>query len=299
VPISAIEKETGLTKDVIRKWESRYGFPCPERDDNGDRLYPADQIDRLRLIRRLMGAGFRPGKIVGLGLAELDALVRQISPPPDNPPSDYARQVLAALTSHDLPRLRDLFKQQWARDGLASFIGVTLAQLTTVIGESWLRGDIRLFEEHLYTEAALDILHEAIRTVTGSAQAPRLLLATPSGEVHTLGLMMAEAIAAMEGGHCIRLGAQIPTAELVAAATACDADIVALSFSVAYPAREATQTLAILRERLDPAIAIWAGGAGATTLRPMGGVHLLRDLAEIGPVLQDWRQAHPDGARRG
>lgn len=296
VPISAIEKETGLTKEVIRKWESRYGFPLPERDDNGNRLYPGDQIDQLRLIRRLLGVGYRPGKIVGLSFDELDALVRQLSPPPDVPASDYACQVLEALTGHDLPRLRDLFKQQWARDGLASFIGVTLARLTTTVGEAWLRGDLRLFEEHLYTEAALDVLHEAIRTVTGSAQAPRLLLATPSGEAHTLGLMMAEAIAAMEGAHCIRLGAQIPIAEMIAATTACQADIVGLSFSVAFPAREAVQILAALRDRLDPAIEVWAGGYGVSALRPLSGIRCLRDLAEIGPALATWRRDHPGPA---
>ena len=293
VPISAIEKETGLTKEVIRKWESRYGFPLPARDDNGNRLYPAEQIDRLRLIRHLIGTGYRPGKIVRLSFTELDTLVRQLSSPADPPTSTYTRQILEALTAHDLPRLRDLFKQQWARDGLASFIGVTLAQLTTTIGEAWLRGEIRLFEEHLYTEVVLDVLHEAIRTVTGSAQTPRLLLATPSGEIHTLGLMMAEAIAAMERAHCIRLGAQIPVPELIAAATACQADIVALSFSVACPARDVAQTLTVLREQLPPEIELWAGGHGTSGLRPLSGICCLNDLAGIGPALHHWRQAHP------
>jgi len=38
--ISAVERETGLSKDVLRKWESRYGFPSPERDAVGERAYP-------------------------------------------------------------------------------------------------------------------------------------------------------------------------------------------------------------------------------------------------------------------
>ena len=32
--ISAVERETGLSKDVLRIWERRYGFPEPRRDDN-------------------------------------------------------------------------------------------------------------------------------------------------------------------------------------------------------------------------------------------------------------------------
>ena len=46
--IAAVERETGLSKDVLRMWERRYGFPVPERDANGERLYPAAQVERLR-----------------------------------------------------------------------------------------------------------------------------------------------------------------------------------------------------------------------------------------------------------
>jgi DNA-binding transcriptional MerR regulator len=55
--IAAVERDTGLSKDVLRMWERRYGFPVPERDANGERLYPADQVERLRLIKRLMDQG--------------------------------------------------------------------------------------------------------------------------------------------------------------------------------------------------------------------------------------------------
>ena len=45
--IAAVERDTGLSKDVLRMWERRYGFPTPERDGNGDRLYSAEQVERL------------------------------------------------------------------------------------------------------------------------------------------------------------------------------------------------------------------------------------------------------------
>ena len=40
-PISAVERETGLSKDTLRMWERRYGFPAPGRDAQGERVYPA------------------------------------------------------------------------------------------------------------------------------------------------------------------------------------------------------------------------------------------------------------------
>ena len=72
--IAAVERDTGLSKDVLRVWERRYGFPVPDRDVNGERLYPADQVERLRLIKRLMDQGHRPGKLIAAPADELTAL---------------------------------------------------------------------------------------------------------------------------------------------------------------------------------------------------------------------------------
>lgn len=55
--IGSVERETGLSKDLLRAWEKRYGFPAPERDAQGDRIYPAPQVEKLRLLRRLIDDG--------------------------------------------------------------------------------------------------------------------------------------------------------------------------------------------------------------------------------------------------
>ena len=75
--ISAVERETGLSKDTLRIWERRYDFPRPVRDDNGDRAYTMEQITKLRLIKRLLDQGHRPGKIIGLDDDHLSRLVTE------------------------------------------------------------------------------------------------------------------------------------------------------------------------------------------------------------------------------
>ena len=54
--IAAVERDTGLSKDTLRVWERRYGFPHPDRDQFGERVYPIEQVDKLRVLRRLMDA---------------------------------------------------------------------------------------------------------------------------------------------------------------------------------------------------------------------------------------------------
>jgi len=62
--IAAVERDTGLSKDTLRVWERRYGFPRPQRDGFGERAYPLEQVEKLRVVKRLMDAGHRPGRIV-------------------------------------------------------------------------------------------------------------------------------------------------------------------------------------------------------------------------------------------
>src|SRR5512144_2369245 len=72
--ISSAERETGLSKDVLRMWERRYGFPKPGRDDNGERQYTVAEVAKLRAIKRLMDVGTRPGKIIHKLQDELDGM---------------------------------------------------------------------------------------------------------------------------------------------------------------------------------------------------------------------------------
>ena len=46
--IAAVERDTGIGKDTLRVWERRYGFPVPERDVHGERIYPMSQVEKLR-----------------------------------------------------------------------------------------------------------------------------------------------------------------------------------------------------------------------------------------------------------
>ncbi len=61
--IAAVERDTGLSKDTLRVWERRYGFPAPGRDSLGERAYTLSEVEKLRIVKRLLDAGHRPGRI--------------------------------------------------------------------------------------------------------------------------------------------------------------------------------------------------------------------------------------------
>ena len=73
-PINVVEKETGISKYLLRMWERRYTFPRPVRDLKGERLYTAIDVEKLKLVKSLMEDGYRPSKIINRELSDLKLL---------------------------------------------------------------------------------------------------------------------------------------------------------------------------------------------------------------------------------
>jgi methylmalonyl-CoA mutase cobalamin-binding subunit len=291
--ISGTERETGISKDLLRMWERRYGFPKPMRDGNGERRYSAPEVAKLRAIKRLMDTGIRPGKIVLCTIEDLNLLGggdRELSDLPLVPV--IVSETFSLLQRHDAPGLRRVLADLLMRQGLQRFVLDTIAPLNRTVGEGWMRGELQIFEEHLYTEQLQVVLRTAINTFPRQAGTPRVLLTTFPGERHSVGLLMVEALLVPEGAQCIVLGVQTPPDDVRRAALAHDADIVALSFSGAYPPRQAIGELTALRRDLPRRRAIWAGGGMTGRLRrPLAGVELIPDLAGTLAALRSWRGA--------
>ena len=295
--ISAVERDTGLSKDTLRVWERRYGFPLPPRDAFGERIYPLDQVDRLRTIRRLMDAGHRPGKIIGLGLSDLQSLADTAVGNGGANGSDQASGVSADIQdliqitkSHDMEALRRQLSQRLLRLGLARFVTDVVAPLTQQVGDAWSRGQLEIYEEHLYTESMQVVLRNAISTIPAPGDRPRVLLTTFPTETHAMGLLMVEALLSLEGCRCVSLGTQTPVWDIVLATAAQNIDIVALSFSPVMNPNLVLDGLNELRAKLPRSVDIWAGGRSPVLQRrPPTGVRVISELSGLTQALVDWR----------
>jgi DNA-binding transcriptional MerR regulator len=316
--IAAVERDTGIGKDTLRVWERRYGFPQPQRNDLGERLYPDDQIERLRLIKRLMDRGQRPGKLVAEPTDVLKQRLESRSPAKEtgtetddsvSAASDTTSSVHDADTSTDwlinhlraksVEAVRVELAQRLTLSGLQQFICETLPGLNQRIGEAWMAGEIGIFEEHLYTEQIQNLLRNAIHALPHPVSRPQVLLTTLKDEEHVLGLLMAEALLTAEGTWCLSLGAQTPVSDLVGAAHGTTADIIALSFSSAYPWRKARDALIELRRGLPEQVELWVGGGTLSRhKRSLPGIRCFSAIGEIPLAIAAWREAHSESEKK-
>jgi methanogenic corrinoid protein MtbC1 len=292
IPIASVEQSTGIARATLRIWERRYGFPQPGRDLRGERSYPEEQVRKLRLIADLMAHGHRPGRLMALNASQLAALAG-----PRSERSAGARPiadpVLDPLRSHDVPALLRLFEESIRNEGLAGFITELLAPMNGHVGQAWANGDLEVYEEHLYSEAVQQVVRAHLAQLPAPASSgPRVLLATVPEELHGLGLLMAQALLALEGCPCTSLGVRVPLPQIVSAASAFGADVVGLSFSSHMNPAHVLRGLEQLRGELAPQVALWAGGAApALARRRIAGVRHIAHIRDLSAAVAHWRGA--------
>lgn len=290
VPLSEIERETGFGKDQLRKWRQRFGFPPVESMADGKAAFSRQSIEQLLLIKRLLESGFRPGQVVGKTANELENLCLALGlSAPVVCRTESSQAFIDQLKRTDLVGLRALLAEERAKRTLSDFVRSTVAPLLIGIGDAWTRNELDIHHEHLFTCCVERYLHAQILNLKPPKQGfPSILFALPPGERHCLGLLMIESVLAEQGARTISLGSDIPMNNLKLAAMSYKVDVVALSFSFAYPARDVVPTLLHLRRMLPDRIQIWAGGAGVARLRKHPkGVRIFSDLVEVVVALDD------------
>lgn len=296
LPINAVERETGVSKELLRMWERRYHFPTPDRDDQGDRIYSLDQVNKLRLLRRLIDAGFRPGKIITMAVPDLENLLRSQNKTQTSISPEIEKELIEVMQSKDPHSIREYLSHQMIKLGLQTFIIEFLQHANFIIGEAWMQGIIEVHEEHLYTEQVQSLIRTAITNLRAATEPPHIMLTTAPEESHALGILMVEAMMRLDNVDAICFGAQMPIRDIAQAASKHKMNIVALSFSASYPTSKAIEFLEELRFRLPLSVDIWAGGnCLRSTRRSIEAVEFFHDLESIRKAVTIWRRTHGTG----
>ena len=279
---SEIERETGFGKEQLRKWRQRYGFPPRESNPDGHPIYSLKTVEQLHLIKRLLEAGFRPYQVVGKTVLELETLKFQLGLNIKNEtPDELTNKFIEFIKLANLKGFTALLKKKRRTQTMFNFIQNTITPLMVGIGDAWSRDEIDIHHEHLCTACIERYLQSEILKFLPIKGLPNILFSLPPGENHLLGLLMIEAVMAERGVTTINIGSHIPLNNLKLAAISCKSDVVALSFSFAYPARDVFPTLLHFRRLLPLNIQIWAGGAGISVIRKKPkGVKMFYDLNE-------------------
>ena len=268
LPLRTVSRLTGLTPDVIRAWEKRYGVVEPRRGPRGARLYVAADVARLRLLRDVVRTGRTIGDVAHLGSAELTHLARQTGArrePEIAAALPTVQAAVAALQRFDTAALHRVLSEALVALGASQFCRRIAAPLLDEVGRCWADGRLSIADEHLLSAAMRNLLG-GIAQQRAITTEPVVMLTSPRGERHELGLLLAALTAADAGVAPYYLGVDLPADQIVAAARRARAAVVGLTIVNGENERVALEEVRAIEGGLPAATELWLGGAHAAAL---------------------------------
>ncbi len=265
-PIRAVAKITGLSLDTLRAWERRYQAVVPERSDRG-RLYGPEHIERLLLLNALVQKGHAIGGIASRSDGELRGLLTHQPSQPislPQPPADMLAPVLAAIENFDTIVASDELSRLAAVLSPRDLVYEVAMPLMFEVGTRWHNGTLAVAQEHLVTHMLRTLLGNMMRLFRPYNPAMKMVLATPAGESHELGILAAGMLASLGGVEPVYLGPNLPAGEIADAARATSAQVVAVG--ITFPLETTQEELKALSAAMPEGIELWVGGAGSADL---------------------------------
>jgi MerR family transcriptional regulator, light-induced transcriptional regulator len=269
--IGELSRRSGVSPDLLRAWERRYGLLHPTRSAGGLRLYSLDDLERVRTMQRHLAAG--------LAAAEAAELAARPDPERDQaggaPSADVQRELESAVAAFDEPQTQSILDALLATSTIEAALADVLLPFLHRLGERWERGEASVAEEHFATAVLRGRLLGLARG-WGRGLGPRAVLACAPGEQHDLGLIAFGLALRARGWRIVYLGADAPLDSVADAVDTARPSVAVISAVDPSRLHEHADALRALAQR-GP---LFLGGASADAAAPIAGVEMLHG----GPV---------------
>lgn len=292
-PIKVVSQMTGLSVFVIRAWEKRYDAVTPSRTDTNRRLYSEEDIEKLKLLNKAVQKGHNIGGIANLSIEDLRSVLENkiVSPRSDKEISNdvYANaestiaNCIEAIKVYDGKALETLLLKASTKMSQPQLIENLIVPLVYKVGDLWYDGFIRVANEHLASAVIRSFLSNLIERHVPNDNAPIMVSATPRGQDHELGAMIASVVAASAGWKVVYLGPNLPVEEIAAVADSLKAKVVALSIIYPNDDPQLKKDILNLKQMLPENISLIVGGRAAG-----GYLDVLDEINAI--VIKDTKQ---------
>jgi MerR family transcriptional regulator, light-induced transcriptional regulator len=249
--IGEFARRVGVTPELLRAWERRYGLLQPIRTEGGFRLYTDDDAERVERMRRALDEGLSAAEAAQRALAVESSTDRAL---------DGARErLISAAHSYDEATVHAVLDEVLARFSLETVLRELLLPVLREIGAEWERGELEVGQEHFATNVVRERLL-ALARMWGRGGGPLAILACAPGERHDIGLIAFGLVLRSHGWRILFLGADTPLATLRRAVETTEPRLVVVS-SMDSELLEAHATELRRLARTTPLV---LSGAGAT-----------------------------------
>jgi MerR family transcriptional regulator, light-induced transcriptional regulator len=256
--IGELSRRSGVSPELLRAWERRYGLLQPTRSDGGLRLYTAADLERVRAMQRHLASGLAAAEAARLA-STVEAQLAESS----SAPAAVREELSDAFAAFDEARAQAVLDTLFARTTLDAALSQVIVPYLHELGERWERGEATVAEEHFASGVLRGRLLGLARD-WGRGLGPRVLLACAPGEQHDLGLIAFGLALRARGWRVGYLGQDTPLESVQNAATAFAPEFVVVSSVSA--GRFETNADGLARLAQTQRLCLGGDGAAATDL---------------------------------
>jgi DNA-binding transcriptional MerR regulator len=218
--IGEFARRVGVSPELLRAWERRYGLLQPIRTDGGFRLYTDDDAERVGRMKRALDEGFSAAEAARRALVQERSTERAL---------DAERErLVAAAHAYDEAAVHAILDEALAGFSLETVLRELILPVLREIGAEWERGTLEVGQEHFASNLVRERLL-ALARQWGRGGGPLAILACAPGERHDIGLIAFGLVLRSHGWRILFLGADTPLATLERAVSTTNPQLVVVA----------------------------------------------------------------------
>jgi DNA-binding transcriptional MerR regulator len=234
--IGEVSKRVGVSPELLRAWERRYGLLRPARSAGGLRLYAPADVERVALMQQYLSQGMAAAEAAALAVRDAtgeEAVQTALRP------AEIQAELTEALDAFDEPRAQAILDRLLALATVETLLSEVIVPYLQELGERWQRGEASVAQEHFASGLLRGRLLGLARG-WGLGLGPAAVLACLPGEQHDLGLIAFGLALRSRGWRIVYLGPDSPIETVEDASRRLEPSLVVLN--------------AVSRERVRPVL---------------------------------------------
>ena len=186
--IGQLARRTGVSPELLRAWEQRYGLLQPTRTAGGFRLYSAADEAKVQRMQGLVSGGLAAAQAARLVLSGGDGEPARPTVPASSTLEDATGDLTASLDRLDEQAANTALDQLFATYTIETVLQAVILPYLHSLGERWKAGEVSVAHEHFASNLIRGRLL-GLAQGWGQGQGPGAILACVPGEQHELGLL--------------------------------------------------------------------------------------------------------------
>lgn len=216
--ISELQRYSGVNVHSIRAWEKRYNALTPHRTKGNTRYYDGGQLKRLLNIVSLMDDNYKISELCSMSDEELAQLLQNKLEDEKTPSENdefLVSQMVASAIGFDESLFDKIFLRAVSKYGLELTYLKVIYPTVQRLGVLWSIEGISVAQEHFATHLFKQKLISSIDILPiNHGEKGSWLLFLQEGELHEIGLLMANYLIRNAGQRSTYLGANVPFASV-------------------------------------------------------------------------------------